>query len=221
MDNHGCVPPCWNCFYVLFGEDFSAKSVPWCPQCSLERREAKNPLTLLYECLQKQPFLWKTASQLIHVWFLGLVDTVTWRLVICCSWNWILQISQLSNMIMYGIFSHVWTTGCLINLCNMTFSSARNMVLVLIPESTNNQCSGQDSFLRKFKSLIEVGQRREFSHSWWPRWLWLSALPSVWLHAEDYFNDRSWELSWEADLIGLSPAACCGSALDGSLLTVV
>lgn len=51
---------------------------------------------------------------------------------------------------------------CLIHLWNRKFSSERAVVLVLIPESTNNQRSGQDNFLRKIKSSIQTGQRSEF-----------------------------------------------------------
>lgn len=86
----------------------------------------------------------------------------------------------------------LWMVECLINLCNRKFSSARNVILVLIPESTNNQCSGQDNFLRKFKSLIQTGQREFFTFVVAMLSGTLSSASSnTFLHAEQYFNDTT------------------------------
>lgn len=119
--------------------------------------------------------------------------TYSHTIIICCRWNWILHISQLSNMIVCGRgLLTLWMVECLINLCNRKFSSARNVILVLIPESTNNQCSGQDNFLRKFKSLIQTGQREFFTFVVAMLSGTLSSASSnTFLHAEQYFNDTT------------------------------
>ena len=93
---------CSGTFSVVFGGHLSAKSVPWCPWCSLEGREAHNALALLYAHLQKWAFLRKNCiptNQCLTLgagWYSHIVTVV-----ICCSWKWRLQISQLSNVTMY------------------------------------------------------------------------------------------------------------------------